>query len=100
MLAQPDSEPYYRSRPRGSQIGAWASRQSQVIGSRAEVESRVEELEERWAPPAAVPLPDCWGVYVHVPDTCEFWESGAYRLHDRLRYRHDGDGWAIERLSP
>lgn len=99
-LSQADSEPYYRSRPRGSQIGAWASRQSQVIGSRAELEGRVAELEQRWPPPAEVPMPDFWGGYVLVPDTVEFWQSGAYRLHDRLRYRRDGDGWAIERLSP
>ena len=100
MLSQADSEPYYRSRPRGSQLGAWASRQSQVIGSRAELESRVAELEQRWPAPAEVPMPDFWGGYVLVPDTVEFWQSGAYRLHDRLRYRRDGDGWAIERLSP
>ncbi len=100
VLSQAESEPYYRSRPRGSQIGAWASRQSQVIGSRAELEGRVAELEQRWPPPAEVPMPDFWGGYVLVPDTVEFWQSGAYRLHDRLRYRRDGDGWAIERLSP
>ena len=100
MLSQADSEPYYRSRPRPSQIGAWASRQSQVIGSRAELESRVAELEQRWPPSAEVPMPDFWGGYVLVPDTVEFWQSGADRLHDRLRYRRDGDGWAIERLSP
>ena len=69
MLSQADSEPYYRSRPRGSQIGAWASRQSQVIGSRAELESRVAELEQRWPPPAQVPMPDFWGGYVLVPYT-------------------------------
>src|ERR1700734_321513 len=59
-LSQADSEPYYRSRPRGSQIGAWASRQSQVIGSRAELDDRAAELEQRWAPPAAIPMPDFW----------------------------------------
>src|SRR5271169_1080738 len=100
IMSQEDSEPYYRSRPRGSQIGAWASRQSQVIGSRAELGDRVPELEQRWPPSAEVPMPDFWGGYVLVPDTVEFWQSGAYRLHDRLRYRRDGDGWAIERLSP
>src|SRR5580693_1177366 len=100
VLSQAESEPYYRSRPRGSQLGAWASRQSQVIASRAELEGRVAELEQRWPPPAQVPMPDFWGGYVLVPDTVEFWQSGAYRLHDRLRYRRDGDGWVIERLSP
>jgi pyridoxamine 5'-phosphate oxidase len=100
MLSQADSEPYYHSRARGSQLGAWASRQSQVIGSRTELEDRVAELERRWPAPGEVPMPDFWGGYVLVPDTVEFWQSGAYRLHDRLRYRRDGDRWVIERLSP
>jgi len=100
VLSQASSEPYFRSRPRGSQIGAWASRQSQVIGSRSVLEDRVEELQRRWPPPADVPMPDFWGGYVLVPETVEFWQSGDYRLHDRLRYRREGDGWVIERLSP
>ena len=100
VMSQADSEPYFRSRPRGSQLGAWASRQSQVIGSRAELERRVAELEQRWPPPVDVPMPDFWGGYLLVPETVEFWQSGAYRLHDRLRYRREGDGWIIERLSP
>jgi pyridoxamine 5'-phosphate oxidase len=98
MMSQDDSEPYFRSRPRGSQIGAWASRQSQVIASRSELDRRVAELERRW--PGDVPMPDFWGGYVLIPETVEFWQSGTYRLHDRLRYRRDGDGWTIERLSP
>ena len=100
MMSQAASEPYFRSRPRGSQIGAWASRQSQVISSRAELELRVAELEQRWPAPGDIPMPDFWGGYLLVPGTVEFWQSGAYRLHDRLRYRRDGDGWLIERLSP
>jgi pyridoxamine 5'-phosphate oxidase len=99
-MSQQDSEPYFRSRPRGSQIGAWASRQSQVIGSRDELEDRVAALEQRWAPPASVPMPDFWGGYLLVPETVEFWQAGPYRLNDRLRYRRDDDGWAVERLSP
>ena len=98
MLSQASSKPYFRSRPRGSQIGAWASRQSQVIGSRAELDRRVAELEQRW--PGEVPMPDFWGGYLLSPETVEFWQSGRYRLHDRLRYRRHGDGWIIERLSP
>ncbi len=98
IMSQASSEPYFRSRPRGSQIGAWASRQSQVIGSRAELDRRAGELEQRW--PEDVPMPDFWGGYVLVPETVEFWQSGAYRLHDRLRYRRYGDGWIVERLSP
>ena len=100
VMSQASSEPYFRSRPRGSQLGAWASRQSQVIGSRSELEDRVEELQRRWPPPADVPMPGFWGGYVLVPETVEFWQSGTYRLHDRLRYRRQGDGWVIERLSP
>jgi pyridoxamine 5'-phosphate oxidase len=100
MMSQASSEPYFRSRPRGSQIGAWASRQSQVIGSRAELDRRVAELEQRWPPSVEVPMPDFWGGYVLVPETVEFWQSGTYRLHDRLRYRRHGDDWIIERLSP
>ena len=98
MMSQASSEPYFKSRPRGSQIGAWASRQSQVIESRAELDRRAGELEQRW--PGDVPMPDFWGGYVLVPETVEFWQSGACRLHDRLRYRRYGDGWIIERLSP
>jgi pyridoxamine 5'-phosphate oxidase len=98
VMSQASSEPYFRSRPRGSQIGAWASRQSQVIGSRADLDRRVAELEQRW--PGEVPMPGFWGGYVLVPETVEFWQSGRYRLHDRLRYRRSGDGWVIERLSP
>jgi pyridoxamine 5'-phosphate oxidase len=100
VMSMQDSEPYYHSRARQSQIGAWASRQSRVIGSRAELEDRVAELERRWPPSAPVPMPDFWGGYLLVPDTVEFWQAGAFRLHDRFRYRRDGAAWVIERLSP
>ena len=100
ILSMAESEPYYQSRPRQSQLGAWASRQSRVIGSRAELEDRAAELERRWPSPAPVPMPDFWGGYLLVPETVEFWQAGAFRLHDRLRYRRDGAAWAIERLSP
>ena len=99
-MSREDSEPYFRSRPRGSQIGAWASRQSQVIGSRDELDRRVTELEQRWPPTVSVPMPDFWGGYLLVPETVEFWQGGQYRLHARLRYRRHDDGWTIERLSP
>jgi pyridoxamine 5'-phosphate oxidase len=99
-MSQADSEPYYRSRARGSQIGAWASRQSQILESRAELDDRAAELERRWAPPATIPMPDFWGGYVLAPETVEFWQAGRFRLHDRLRYRREGAGWVIERLSP
>jgi pyridoxamine 5'-phosphate oxidase len=99
-MSQASSEPYFSSRPRQSQIGAWASRQSQVIASRAELDRRVAELEQRWPPSVNVPMPDFWGGYVLVPETVEFWQAGAFRLHDRLRYRRHGGGWVLERLSP
>ena len=100
IMSQAESEPYYRSRPRQSQLGAWASRQSQVIGSRAELDGRVAEPERRWPPPGDIPMPDFWGGYVLVPETVEFWQAGTFRLHDRLRYRRHGAGWVIERISP
>lgn len=99
-LTTEQSEPYFRSRPRGSQIGAWTSRQSQVLGSRAELEERYTELERRWPPGTDVPMPDFWGGYRLAPETIEFWQSRENRLHDRLRYRRAAGGWAVERLSP
>jgi pyridoxamine 5'-phosphate oxidase len=99
-LTQAQSEPYFRSRPHGSQIGAWASRQSSVLTSRAVLEDRVAELERRWPDPEQVPMPDFWGGYLLEPDAVEFWQAGTFRLHDRLRYRREGDGWQVDRLSP
>ncbi len=100
VISQADSEPYFRSRPRGSQIGAWVSRQSRVIASRAELDRRAAELEQRWPAGPDIPMPDFWGGYLLIPDTVEFWQSGADRLHDRLRYRRGDGRWAVERLSP
>ena len=98
-LSTPDSEPYFRSRPRGSQLGAWASRQSTVIGSRDELEKRYAELEQQWAS-EPVPMPDFWGGYRVVPSVIEFWQGRVNRLHDRFRYRRDGGAWVIERQAP
>ncbi|HEY1914049.1 MAG TPA: pyridoxamine 5'-phosphate oxidase [Streptosporangiaceae bacterium] len=99
-LTQEQSEPYFRSRPRGSQLGAWASRQSAVIASRAELERRYAAVAERWPEGSEVPLPEFWGGYLLVPHVVEFWHGRVSRLHDRLRYRRDADEWIIERLSP
>lgn len=96
---------YFASRPHGSRIGAWASRQSEVIADRAVLEDRYAELLERF--PGDVPLPDFWGGWVIVPESVEFWQGRDSRLHDRLRYRRVRDGalddptaWLVERLSP
>jgi pyridoxamine 5'-phosphate oxidase len=100
MASEADSEPYFRSRPRGSQLSAWASRQSTVLESRAELDDRVAELERRWPVGTDVIMPDFWRGYLLTPQTVEFWQGGQYRLHDRLRYRREGTAWVIERLSP
>jgi pyridoxamine 5'-phosphate oxidase len=95
--AQANQE-YWVTRPRDSQLGAWASRQSSVIGSREELEADVAAIAARF--PGDVPLPEFWGGYVVTPTTVEFWQGAPARLHDRLRYVRDGDGWVVERLAP
>jgi pyridoxamine 5'-phosphate oxidase len=99
-LSTEESEPYYHSRPWLSQIGAWASHQSSVLGSRADLDDRVAELSARWPEGTPVPMPDFWGGYLIVPDRVEFWQSRRSRLHDRLSYRRAGNDWIIERWSP
>jgi pyridoxamine 5'-phosphate oxidase len=92
-----ETEEYFASRPRGSQLGAWASRQSSVIADRAELDRRYADLAARW--PDVVPCPDFWGGYVITPLAVEFWQGRPSRLHDRLRYTR-ADGWVVERLAP
>ena len=98
-LTLPESEAYFRTRPRGSQIGAWASRQSAELSSRAELDERVREVEKRFAHQDA-PLPPFWGGFRLSPSMIEFWQGRVNRLHDRLRYTRTGSGWAVTRLYP
>jgi pyridoxamine 5'-phosphate oxidase len=98
-LSPAESDAYFRTRPRGSQIAAWASPQSEVIPDREELERRVAEIEARFEG-RPVPRPEHWGGYRLEPGDVEFWQGRHSRLHDRLRYRREDDRWVIERLAP
>src|SRR5262249_3190915 len=94
-----EAEAYFHSRPVGSQLGAWASDQSQVVPSREYLEDKFDTVSAKYAGDV-VPLPDFWGGYWLAPASIECWQGGPSRIHDRLRYLRDGDGWKVERLSP
>jgi len=98
-LPREDAESYFASRPRGHQIGAWVSEQSQVIPGREWLEQRLQEMEARFDT-GDIHCPPHWGGYTLLPGEIEFWQGRVSRLHDRLRYTWEGDGWRRERLSP
>ena len=98
-LPAEESDAYFASRPRGAQLGAWASPQSSVIDSRERLDAALAAAEERYAG-GPVPRPEHWGGFLVRPERVEFWEGRPNRLHDRVRYERDGEGWRIERLAP
>ena len=99
LTTEEESDAYYHSRPSGARIGAWASPQSEVIPDRSTLERAVEELEARHAH-GPIPRPPHWGGYRVVPEVVEFWQGRPSRLHDRIRYRRQDEGWVVERLAP
>ncbi|HMG63622.1 MAG TPA: pyridoxamine 5'-phosphate oxidase [Streptosporangiaceae bacterium] len=103
-VGRDETAAYFRSRPYGSRLGAWASEQSRPIGSRAELEQRYADLAARHPDGGEVPVPPFWGGYRITPTGVEFWQGRENRLHDRLRYERDtapgADGWQVRRLQP
>jgi pyridoxamine 5'-phosphate oxidase len=98
-LSESDADEYFASRARDSQIGAWASPQSQALPDRAALDELARDTEERFSG-SDVPRPPFWGGFLVIPDEIEFWQGQAARLHDRFRYRRAGVDWRLERLAP
>lgn len=94
------TEAYWRSRPRGSQLGAWASEQSRPIASRADLDRQLVEVTARFAGTEQIPSPPNWGGFELAPAVVEFWQGRQNRLHNRIRLTRDGDGWSAVRLQP
>jgi len=100
-LSFEESTAYFQSRPKSSQIGAWASPQSTIISDRSILEERVEQLHHQYAEVSVLPRPEYWGGYLLKPTLIEFWQGRTSRLHDRIRYTlQSDDAWKIERLAP
>jgi len=102
QLLRQDVAVYFSGRPRGAQLGAWASHQSSQVAARSELEDAYAAADTRYPDSIEVPVPPEWGGYVVRPEVVEFWQGRRDRLHDRLVYRRtpDADGWTIERLAP
>lgn len=98
-ISKLDSLKYFTSRPKGSQLGAWASQQSSRVSSRQLLVSQFESMKQKFQK-GDVPLPDFWGGYRVIPDTIEFWQGRENRLHDRFVYERSNDEWLISRLAP
>jgi pyridoxamine 5'-phosphate oxidase len=99
-VSRAETEAYFAIRPRGAQIGAWASHQSTVLTSRKDLEAAAAEVAERFDGTEVLPAPPHWGGFRIEPETVEFWQGRDSRLHDRLRFRREGDVWITERLAP
>lgn len=99
LLPATDVEAYFRTRPRGAQLGAWASHQSRPVASRAELAAAYAQMQERFAG-EEVPVPVEWGGYAVLPHAVEFWQGRPGRMHDRLVYTREGGAWTVERLAP
>jgi len=98
-ISTAESLKYFLSRPRGSQLGAWASAQSSPISSRQILEAQLQKMKSKFTK-GEIPLPDFWGGYRVAPETIEFWQGGENRLHDRFEYSRDGNSWISKRLQP